>query len=202
MSAVRANPLVKTIMVINPGNGPGMTVDPNYVAGIDMLSSAGIPMAGYVYTKYGARPQNLVVDDLTGWSKMYPKVSAIFVDNMANKPGMENYYSQLTDSAKSRGYRMVIGNPGAPIPRSYSGTVDSAIIYENAGYPKSPEALDPQGWYLSDPDSFGMIAHDVDALDQGFLASAAKVVEFMCVTKTYHAIPPYFSQLLAILSSL
>lgn len=202
VSAVKTNPLAKTIMVVNPGNGPGKSVDPNYSAAIETLSSAGIPMAGYVFTKYGARPLDSVVDDLSVWSKLYPKVSAIFVDNMANKPGLENYYTRLTGSAKSLGYRMVMGNPGSPIPTSYFGTVDSAVIYENFGYPKSAQALDPEGWYSSHRGSFGMIAHGVDVLDQEFIASAARVVEFMCVTQTYHAIPPYFEQLLSTLSGL
>lgn len=89
------NPQAKILVVANPSNGPGMKANPDYVSGIDALVSSGVGMAGYVFTKYGSRPIEDVQQDLSTWSKLYPKVTSTFMDNMSNKPGHEEYYSQL-----------------------------------------------------------------------------------------------------------
>jgi hypothetical protein len=195
------NPSLKMLMVVNPGNGPGTKVDQNYIAAIGKLKSAGIPMAGYVYTKYGARPLSDVQADVLSWSKLHPEVSAIFVDNMSNKPGYEPYYSGLTAYAKSLGYTLVMGNPGAVIPQSYFRTVDVSIIYEHGGFPPSLSKLNPYGWYANYTSNFGMIVHDVSALDEAFIKQALTVCEYISVTESYHAIPPYFQQLATLLAS-
>jgi len=194
-------PALKMLMVVNPSNGPGTKVDQNYLSAIGKLASAGVPMAGYVYTKYGARPQSEVEADVLSWSQLHPEVKSLFVDNMANKPGFEQYYSAITAYARSLGYTLVVGNPGAAIPRSYSGTVDVAVIYEHGGFPPSLSRLDPYGWYGSSPSSFGMLVHDAPALDVQFLGQAATVCGYVGVTESYHAIPPYFDQLAALLST-
>jgi hypothetical protein len=201
IDASKRNPSLKMLVVVNPSNGPGTKADSNYIAAIGNLKSGGIPMAGYVYTKYGSRPQADVEADLLSWSKLHPEISSIFVDNMSNKPGFESYYSGLTAYAKSLGYASVMGNPGAAIPRSYFGTVDVSIIYEHGGYPPSHSRLNPDGWYSGHLSNFGMIAHDVPSLDESFIKQAAKICEYISITESYHAIPPYFDQLASLLSS-
>jgi hypothetical protein len=200
LDGVKAVPSAKILVVVNPSNGPGIKVDPNYESGIGLLTAAGISMAGYVYTKYGSRPSQAVEEDVSAWSQLYPQVTGIFVDNMSNKPGLEGYYSELTGRAKSLGFKMVMGNPGTQVPRTYLGTVDSTIVYENAGYPTSVKALDPQGWYAANSASIGMIAHDVQKLDVRFVQRAAQLAQYICVTESYHSIPPYFAEMLSGLS--
>lgn len=197
LDAVRSNPTAKTLVVVNPSNGPGERSSNDYVAGIGALDAAAVPMAGYVYTKYGSRAAQDVEQDLVTWTKLYPQVKQVFVDNMSNEPGLEQYYAGLTQYAKSLGFQRIIGNPGVAVPRSYFGTVDVIIIYENTGYPSSAAALDPQGWYSMHPGSFGMIVHGVDSLDVPLLESASKIVDYVCVTQTYHAFPPYLGDLIS-----
>ncbi|MHB2036611.1 MAG: spherulation-specific family 4 protein, partial [Nitrososphaerales archaeon] len=44
-----AHPSVPIVAIINPNNGPGGSQDPNYVAGVNNLRSAGVTVLGYVY---------------------------------------------------------------------------------------------------------------------------------------------------------
>jgi hypothetical protein len=199
IDVARQNPGLKMMMVVNPGNGPGTKVDQNYNAGIANLKAAGISMLGYVYTKYGSRQLSDVEADVLSWTKMHPEVTGIFVDNMSNKPGFESYYSGLTAYAKSLGFGLVMGNPGAVIPESYFRTVDVAVIYEHGGFPPSVSRLDPYGWYSKYPASFGMIVHDAPALDVPFIREAMTICEYISVTESYHAVPPYFGQLASVL---
>ena len=195
LEAVRDNPGLRVLAVVNPSNGPGDGVSADYTAAIEALDSSGIGMAAYVYTSYGSRPVEDVEKDLDTWAELYPKVTGAFVDNVATKPGFESYYTRVVASARSRGSSFVVGNPGAPIPESYSGVFDVTVIYENAGYPATPEALDPYGWYRLHPAAFGMIVHDAGRLDADFLIRAADYVDYVCVTESYHAFPPYLRQL-------
>ena len=52
--AKQGNPNVPFIAVINPNSGPGTSLDPNYVQGIQQLQAAGITVLGYVDTAYAA----------------------------------------------------------------------------------------------------------------------------------------------------
>lgn len=187
-------------MVVNPSNGPGAITDPNYASGIGSLGSAGISMVGYVYTGYGSRPLAEVEADLSSWARLYSGISGIFVDNMANEPGLEPYHSSVTACARWLGYNLVLGNPGTAIPEPYLGTLDATIIYENGGFPPISR-LDPHGSYAGHPAKFGIIVHDVVRLDPSFVGRVKGLCEYISVTDSYHAIPTYFEQLASLLSS-
>src|SRR5579862_1131629 len=95
LDVVRSNPAAKTLVVVNPSNGPGTSTSNDYIAGIGSLDAASVPMAGYVYTRYGSRTIQEVEQDVLAWTKLYPQVKQIFIDNMSNKPGFEQYYAGL-----------------------------------------------------------------------------------------------------------
>jgi hypothetical protein len=54
-------------------------------------------------------------------------VQGIFFGEIANITGQESYYSSLTVYPKSNGLSFTVGNPGAPVPSSYVGTMDCII---------------------------------------------------------------------------
>ena len=51
-------------VILNPASGPGTTQDPNYVAVVDKLRTAGGRVFGYVATGYGNRDMSLVNNDI------------------------------------------------------------------------------------------------------------------------------------------
>jgi hypothetical protein len=135
--AHQRRPSLALIPIVNNQNGPGPSPDASWSRGIDVLASAGCKVAGYVYTEYGRRSLTVVQADIANWRAWYPKVSALFLDQMSNTAGDEAYYSALSAYARSRGFDLVLGNPGAPTVPSYIGTVDTMVIQEGTEVPSS-----------------------------------------------------------------
>jgi hypothetical protein len=70
---------------MNPSNGPGKSIDPNYVTAVKTVDSAGTGFLvfGYVYTRYGKRPLSSVEADVNKYKSWY-NVDGIFVDQTAS----------------------------------------------------------------------------------------------------------------------
>src|SRR5579872_1866853 len=136
IQAKEAYPSVPVIAVINPSGGPGNWQDPNFVSGVQQLQAVGITVIGYVSTGYGSVPLWQVEQEISAYHQFY-QLSGVFLDEMSNVPGYENYYSTLTSYTSSVGMWLTVGNPGAPVPLSYVGTVSNIIAYENAGLPST-----------------------------------------------------------------
>jgi hypothetical protein len=150
-------PAVAVIPIVNNQNGPGPSFDPGWSKGIDVLVNGGCKVAGYVYTQYGKRSLTKVQRDIKNWRTWYPRVTALFLDEMSNRAGKESYYSTLTAYARSNGFDFVIGNPGTSTIPSYLGTVDTLVIYENTAVPTS---FSP--WQASySPNNFATLSYAV-----------------------------------------
>ena len=80
----------KTIVVVNPNNGPSTSKDSGYTACITYLRSKGVKVVGYVHTKVGYpditgyRNINDVKTDIDTWFKFYT-IDGIFVDEVSNQ---------------------------------------------------------------------------------------------------------------------
>jgi hypothetical protein len=204
IAAKKAYPKVPMMAVVNPNNGPGYAVESPYLTGISQLTSAGIKVIGYVWTSYGQRPLADVQADIKRWRSQYPATTGIFLDEMDNRPGRESYYKQLTTYAKSHGFDLTMGNPGADTQPSYIGTVDLIFIYENAGLP-STTALG--GWHSShDKKNFGIIPYAVPSMSRTFVSTARQHVGYIylqndTMPNPWDTVPPYFHDLVAALAS-
>src|SRR5215510_11776604 len=55
LDTIRKYHRVPVIYVVNPGNGPGASVDGNYTGAIRLLRAAGALVIGYVSTDYATR---------------------------------------------------------------------------------------------------------------------------------------------------
>ena len=197
-------PSVPTIAIINPSNGPGVAKDSNYSDGIKKLQAAGISVLGYVHTSYSSREASIVKADIDKYKSYYPSVNGIFFDEMANWQGKEAYYKNLTVYAKSKGYGMTVGNPGADTISSYVGTVDNIVIYEREG---TPSLSFLKGWHLNhDKKNFSMLPHKVSSLDKTFVKSATPYLGYMFVTSDtlpnpWDSLPSYYATLSATINS-
>jgi len=201
-AAKQAHPSVPVIAIVNPSNGPGGALDPNYATGINKLTAAGVKVIGYVHTSYGSRPASQAQAEMDQWHSWYPGVTGIFFDEMANTPGYESYYTSLGTYAKSHVGNFTVGNPGADTAQSYVGTLDVMLIYESGGLP-STSAL--TGWHASFPrTNFGVIPYRVSSLDAAFVAAARPYVGYIYLQNDdmpnpWDSVPTYLSSLIAAL---
>ena len=120
-------------VILNPASGPGTTQDPNYVAVVDKLRTAGGRVFGYVATQYGNRDMTSVKNDINLYMSFY-SISGIFVDEMANTQERLAYYEKLYEYIKRvRSDLKVIGNPGTPYTlEGYLRAADTLVIFEGS----------------------------------------------------------------------
>jgi len=200
VTAKQAHPAVPVVAIVNASNGPGASLDPSYLTGINKLASAGVLVIGYVYTSYAARAQAAVKSDIDAWKAWYPAVGGIFFDEQSTTVGQESYYAALSSYAKGKGLTYTVGNPGTDTVASYVGTVDTILTYESAGLPTIASL---QGWHAQhSKDNFGVIPYAVPALDATFVASAKQHVGYIYLTSDtlpnpWDSLPAYFGALVA-----
>ncbi|HKU33410.1 MAG TPA: spherulation-specific family 4 protein [Candidatus Nitrosotalea sp.] len=197
------HPTMPVITIINPNNGPGQTIDSNYVQGVENLQSGGIVVLGYVDTGYGSRNATLVESEIDSYKNWYG-INGIFFDEMANVPGMEHYYANLTTYVKTHDMTMTVGNPGVDTLPSYVGTVDNIVLYDNANLP--PLQLF-EGWHENfKKNNFSFLSYGVDSIDRDHIKSLAKHVGYLYVTdqkgaNPWTVLPEYFNKLVKIVES-
>jgi hypothetical protein len=195
----QANPGVTMVVVVNPSNGPGPSQDPNYVSGVKKLQSAGVTVIGYVYTSFGTRNVSLVEADVRAFANWYG-VTGVFFDEMSNTVGNEGYYRSLTQYARSLGLQFTVGNPGADVPSSYIGTVNTMVIYESQGLPSQSFLA---GWHANfNRTDFATISYGMPSLDPSFVASMSGYVGYVYVTdgnlpNPYGQLPSYLGALVS-----
>lgn len=192
----RGHPSVPMIAVINPYNGPGNTRDSNYVAGVEVLRSAGIRILGYVSTNYGSRTKESVIADMETYSKWY-HVDGMMFDEMSNKEGYEGYYLCLAEYARRIGSTTTIGNPGTGVPSSYFGSMNVLCIYENQGLPEI-SILKSRCNAGREKSEFAMISYRVDRCEPIYLSKLADYVNWVYITDAdlpnpYNRLPSYLN---------
>ncbi len=131
----KANPNIEIVAIVNPSNGHFREKNSNFSQGIKELVDANIKVVGYVYTKYGKRDTQDIIDDIEAWREFYKEegVNGIFFDETSTKSNLLNYYGNLSSEARSRDLKYVILNPGITTNQSYvdSGIADLIVTYEN-----------------------------------------------------------------------
>ena len=131
----KENPNIEIVAIVNPSNGHFREKNSDYTKGIQDLIKANIKVVGYVYTQYGNRATQDVIDDIEAWKEFYKDdgVSGIFFDETSTDANLLNHYSNLSTQAKERGLEYIILNPGITTDQSYvdSGIADLIVTYEN-----------------------------------------------------------------------
>ncbi len=198
----RENPHVPFLVIVNPNNGPGLGRDPNYAKAIEQLQSMQIQVLGYTYTDYARRHLSEAILNINSYTEWY-KVDGVCFDEMSNKPGYEEYYSELTETAKSLGCSITVGNAGTPTLPSYLRAVDNIVIYEGERIPSSD-------WLKSieknrDKNKFSYIAYGEFPFEISKFIDTLDYVSYVYVTdlgvrKAYNSLPVYFDLLIATLA--
>lgn len=138
-TAAATNPVTA---VVNVNNGPDVSLDTNYAANIHTLRTAGVTLAGYVYTLYGLRPIAEVKTDIDRWGALYPEITQIFVDEQSDDLATLAYYQEIFSYAATKGYTRIFTNPGTQVDTAFTTSPDIAVttmLYESkytlwAGY--------------------------------------------------------------------
>jgi len=200
IDAKNAHPLVPMLIIANVDNGPGTTLDRNYVSYVEKAQKAGADVLGYVSTSYAKRAQRAVEDDMRKWYALY-HTDGVFLDEMATDDS--TYYETVTGYAHAHSLWLVMGNPGTNVPGNAGPNVIN--YYENTGYPSLTFLAEPSHlsygkghWsYIAGDVPFKAVQIKNTAKYVGYLyATDAKEPECYCV------LPTYFAQLVATLDSL
>jgi spherulation-specific family 4 protein len=146
-----------SIIVMNPGSGPGGQVQEPYTEAMGYCREKPRKqlVLGYVYTSYTARPLGDVLADIDTWYRLYPRLDGIFVDEMASFPhgstavgaaSVKDYYRRIyTHSRRKSADRdeLVVVNPGVTATTPWQLDVsDKVVVFEGnrAAYAKwAPE---------------------------------------------------------------
>lgn len=160
--------------ILNPASGPGSSRDPNYVAAIANLRSAGGRVIGYVSTVYGSRDAATVKAEIDQYRTFYD-IDGIFLDEMSNLDTELGYYQDLHDYIKgSIGGYQIIGNAGTNTLEEYLQVADTLVTFENSsGY----DSYEPDTWVNGyEADRFAHLIYDVGSATtmQQFVALAAQ----------------------------
>jgi hypothetical protein len=172
----KSYPTVPVCAIVNPANGPGTgKLDANYVKAIDRLRGAGVVLLGYVSTRFAAQPSKQVLLDIAAWRTRYPKVSGLFLDEMANKPddATVQYYKQVTSAGHGAGFWPVFANPGTATPEPFfaRSAADVFVIHENRIWPTD-----------SPPWTRAVLIHSQKKFDRARFAMLRKHVRWLYVT--------------------
>jgi len=118
------------IVIINPNNGPGDSIDANYEKLITKLNNNNDLPIGYVYTKWGSRDINEVKKDIDKWIAYY-KVKGFFIDETSTNQAELDYYTKLSTYIKSKGNYYIVLNPGVFPNVGYFMIADNIVVFED-----------------------------------------------------------------------
>lgn len=201
-SAKATYPSVNFIVVINPNDGPGASYSSTWASAITQMQNAGVTVIGYTPTFYGAASLSSVESQIQTYSTWY-KVNGVFLDNMAENPGYETYYSMLTTYAKSLGQTYVVGNPGTTGATSYVGTVDTMLVYEDPGLPPSTVVSSAYPGYSST--NFATVGYAIPEPSQAYIDTMSSSAHLLYFTDAsgnpYDTLPSYFLNEVAMLAA-
>ena len=153
-----------SIIVMNPGSGPGGQVQEPYTEAMGYCRARPRKqlVLGYVYTSYTARPLADVIADIDTWYRLYPRLDGIFVDEMASFPhgtgtaeglSAKDYYARIYSHTRRKSAHhgeLVVVNPGVTATTPWQLDVsDKVVVFEGdrAAYAK----WTPEPWVTRRP---------------------------------------------------
>ena len=125
-----AQPDPTRLVVINPDNGPGSALDPEYADVIDQLRDAGTRVLGYVATGYATRDPEVVRREVARYASWY-KIDDLFVDEVSSDEASLPYYTALSATLR-RTNRLLAFNPGMVPAGGYFGLADIVVTFEGS----------------------------------------------------------------------
>ena len=157
---------VPVVAIMNPASGPGSGMDPNYVAAVGSVRSAGGRVIGYVPTFEAGIPVDSALVSVDRYRAWY-SLDGILVDGMTHDSNSAHiaWYAALRDSIRARepGW-LVVGIPGTNTIPDYFAGADILGVFESYG--ESYFSWEPSAWVRSYPPSrFLHLVHSLSTAD-------------------------------------
>jgi len=174
-------PNVEVVAVINPDNGDFDTEDSNYSEGIKRLEENDIEILGYIYTSYAKRDREEIYKNIEAWRDIYQTygVDGIFFDEASTNSEDLQYYKDISDYAKSAGFKKVALNAGYTTSQEY---IDENIADIIITLEESEESVlnNPPSTYNNPSEStkLSLLVHDMQIADIDALIDFAIEKEF------------------------
>lgn len=200
----QASSRVPLVAIMNPANGPGPGVDPDYASASGSVRSAGGRVIGYVYTSRGGIPLDSVLASVDRYRAWYA-LDGIFLDGMANDADPEHvaWYAALRESIRAREPTwLVAGGPGANTRPEYLAGADVMCIFESDA--ESYFAWEPDAWVRDHPAARWLhLVHTLssaDSMRQVVARAWTRGAGWVCVThdrmtNPWDEIPVYWDAL-------
>lgn len=102
----------QSLVVLDPADGPGDSVDPKYVEAVTRVTGRGIQIFGYVTTDYGRRPSEQMTDEILRYQRWY-QPSGIFLDQTPPSATDSKAIMETVAYLRSEALALVL-NPGQP----------------------------------------------------------------------------------------
>lgn len=188
----------QVLVVLNPHNGPGESVDENYLKLCTRLRKARIGMMGYVATGWGKRHTSDVTNDIESWNARYG-LRDIFFDEVETGLDKLEYYKNLYNWVDG----LVVLNHGAIPDEAYLQCGDILVIFEST-YAKHSLVKFPNWMRRHRKKRFCQIIHSAPdwPMAKRALAKASETSEFVYVTddtevpddNPYDLLPTYWNK--------
>lgn len=190
------------VAMINPGSGPGPAPDSLYVGMVPKCRAAGVPVYGYVHTKYGVRPAAEVKADILNHKAWYG-IDGIFVDTTSTDRAYLPYYADLCAFIHAQGLKVAL-NPGSSGPEEHAQMADYVMVAEN--YWSNYKAQTRPAWE-SKPAYAGKLWHVIHTCPAAEMPAAVAMAKqkhagLVYITddlmpNPYNVLPTYFQGLVA-----
>lgn len=186
----RSYPTLSVIAIVNPDNGPGRAVDPAYQRGVAYLAEHGVTVAGYVAEGFGERSLRKLRREIRAWSRLYPEVELIFLDETeayeeesAWKHRGEDRYRALSRYTRRAGMNGIVANPGRIVPSFYltSGHFRIVVVYENNRHPSEAEIRSIEELRTGNEASKAVLLYGEEIWDSELFRRVAGIAEYLFV---------------------
>lgn len=185
------------LVILNPNSGPGETRDENYAKLYAKLVAARIPTLGYLSTDYAKRPFWQVANERATYESLYGPLHGFFFDEMHAKADRLPYYSHLC----RRGVLNVV-NPGA-FPDPAYGRLDAIMMnYETDVQTYMARQPEPwmktvQTWHCV----YGVAGSAAMKAVVGTARGRGASYLWVGTDNNYNSLPPYFEEMVSLLSN-
>ncbi len=136
---------VPIVAIVNPHNGPGTAVDPNYQEIFRLMARSKLTPIGYVKLGYGKRPADEVNADVDRWLTFYPGVRGIFFDEQPSDAALAPLVRNCFSYARVKIRKGVFySNPGTVCAGVFRRRrrPDALFVRESRGFRRLSVAAD------------------------------------------------------------
>ena len=168
------------IGIINPSNGPGVAVDPNYLTQVTESQAAGLKVLGYVATTYAGKDILATKGEIDLFVDFYPTLDGIFFDQVPTDCASIFYYLDLYSYVRyTKNMKIVIINPGIQTKECYAKAADIILSFEGS-YDTYNNSYVDADWVYNYPGSlFWHVVYDV--------ANSSQLLDVVSLSKQRNA---------------